>query len=110
MAIAALALLVALAGTGVAAVSALPRSSVGTAQLKNNAVISSKVRNHSLLRADFKPGQIPAGPAGLPDPQDRPGPQVPPVLQAQQEQPDLEPSGRSSGLMGESPRSPAASP
>jgi hypothetical protein len=32
---------------------------VGTAQLKANAVISSKVKNHSLLAADFKPGQLP---------------------------------------------------
>ena len=59
------ALLVALTGTGVAAVSQLvPRSSVGTAQLKSNAVVSSKVKNGSLLRADFKSGQVPAGPTG----------------------------------------------
>ena len=63
MAVAATALLVALTGTSVAAVSVIvPRSSVGTAQLKNNAVVSSKVQNNSLLRADFRAGQIPAGP------------------------------------------------
>ena len=65
MAVAATALLVALTGTSVAAVSVIvPRSSVGTAQLKNNAVVSSKVQNNSLLRADFRAGQIPAGPSG----------------------------------------------
>jgi hypothetical protein len=57
------ALFVALAGTGYAAVS-LPAHSVGTAQLKANAVTSSKVLNGSLLGADFKAGQLPAGPQG----------------------------------------------
>jgi hypothetical protein len=61
--VACLALLVGLAGTGYAAVQ-LPRNSVGTAQLKNNAVTSIKVRNHSLRLIDFKAGQVPAGPAG----------------------------------------------
>ena len=63
--LAAIALFVALSGTGVAAVSALaPANSVGTAQLRKNAVVSSKVKNGSLLRADFKAGQLPAGPQG----------------------------------------------
>jgi hypothetical protein len=63
--VACLALLVALGGTSIAAVSQLvPRNSVGTPQLKNNAVTSAKVKNRSLLRADFKAGQIPAGPTG----------------------------------------------
>jgi hypothetical protein len=57
------ALAVALGGTSYAAVS-LPRNSVGTPQLKANAVVSSKVKNGSLLRADFKAGQIPAGATG----------------------------------------------
>jgi hypothetical protein len=48
-----LALAVALGGTGYAA-TALPKNSVGTAQVKN----------HSLLRVDFKEGQIPIGPPG----------------------------------------------
>jgi len=61
--IACVALLLALGGVSWAA-TALPPNSVGTAQLKNNAVTSSKVKNHSLLRADFKSGQIPKGPAG----------------------------------------------
>ena len=37
---------------------------MGTPQLRNNAVTTAKVRNGSLLRADFKRNQIPAGPAG----------------------------------------------
>ena len=64
MVVATLALLFALTGTGIAAVAALPRNSVGTRQLRNNAVVSSKVRNHSLLARDFKRGQLPRGPAG----------------------------------------------
>jgi hypothetical protein len=59
-----LALAVALSGTAVAASVALAPNSVGTPQLKNNAVTSVKVANGSLLRADFKAGQVPAGPAG----------------------------------------------
>jgi hypothetical protein len=51
--IAVIALVVALGGTSYAAVT-LPRNSVGTAQLKNNAVNSLKVANGSLLKADFK--------------------------------------------------------
>jgi hypothetical protein len=62
--VACIALLVSLTGTAVATVSQLPRGSVGTPQLKNNAVNSKKVRNGSLLRADFKRGQLPAGPRG----------------------------------------------
>lgn len=61
--IAVIALVVALGGTSYAAVT-LPKNSVGTAQLKNNAVNSLKVANGSLLKADFKSGQIPPGPAG----------------------------------------------
>ena len=64
MVVASIALLVALAGTSVAAITALPLNSVGTAQLKCNAVVSSKVRNRSLLAADFAFGQLPRGPQG----------------------------------------------
>lgn len=42
----------------------LPKASVGTAQLKANAVTSVKVKNGSLLKADFKAGQLPAGAVG----------------------------------------------
>jgi hypothetical protein len=61
--IAMLALMVALGGTGYAALS-LPKNSVGTKQLKKNAVISSKVKNRSLKAVDFKKGQIPKGAQG----------------------------------------------
>ena len=44
----------------------LAKSSVGTAQLKKNAVTSVKVENGSLLAADFKAGQLPSGPKGDP--------------------------------------------
>jgi hypothetical protein len=66
------ALCVALTGTAYAAT--LPRNSVGTRQLKDNAVTwakikrnavtSSKVRNRSLLAKDFRAGQLPRGPKG----------------------------------------------
>jgi hypothetical protein len=76
--IACIALLVALGGTSVAAVSiVLPPNSVGTAQLKNNAVVSGKVQNGSLRRADFGPGQLPAGPAGPQGPAGPAGPAGP---------------------------------
>jgi hypothetical protein len=54
MVVAVLALLVALGGTSVAAVALAPANSVGTAAVINN----------SLLRQDFKAGQLPAGPPG----------------------------------------------
>ena len=65
---------VALGGTSYATVLNVPKNSVGTAQLKSsavtngklasNAVTSAKVRNSSLLKTDFAPGQIPPGPQG----------------------------------------------
>jgi hypothetical protein len=75
MMVACIALLVALGGTSVAAVSALPRNSVGSLQLKNSAVIgtkiatnavtSAKVKNGSLVTADFAPGQLGPGKLSL---------------------------------------------
>ena len=72
--VACLALLVALGGTSYATVLQVPRASVGTPQLKRNAVTPAKlapnavrtghVLNGSLLVADFKAGQIPQGPKG----------------------------------------------
>jgi hypothetical protein len=59
-----IALLVAMTGTGYAAIT-LPKNSVGTRQLKNNAVTTAKVKNGSLLSSDFKAGQLPAGARGL---------------------------------------------
>ena len=61
--IASFALMVALSGVGYAAV-VLPANSVGTRQLRNNSVVSSKVADHSLLLRDFAFGQIPRGPRG----------------------------------------------
>jgi hypothetical protein len=68
------ALAVALGGTGYAA-TLLPAGSVGTAQLKNGAVISSKVKDGSLRAADFAPGQLPAGAQGPQGPAGSAGPQ-----------------------------------
>jgi hypothetical protein len=70
MVVACLALAISLSGAAYAVSTALPRNSVGTAQLKNNAVNSAKVKNASLRAADLAPGQIPPGPAG---PQGPPG-------------------------------------
>jgi hypothetical protein len=67
MVLACLALFVALGGTSIAAVTALPRNSVGTAQVKN----------YSLLKVDFKRGQLPAGPAGPTGPAGPAGPAGP---------------------------------
>jgi hypothetical protein len=75
--VASLALLVSLTGTSVAAVQqVLPRNSVGAKHLKKNAITTKKIRNGTLLRADFKRGQLPrgvrgpAGPAGERGPSD----------------------------------------
>ena len=46
------------------AATVLPKNSVGPAQLKKNAVRGLKVKNGSLMAADFKAGQLPAGPKG----------------------------------------------
>ena len=74
MVVACAALLVALSGTGMAAATQLARNSVGTPQLKDSAVTNAKIKNNavnsakvaarSLLRSDFAPGQLPAGPVG----------------------------------------------
>jgi hypothetical protein len=52
----------------------LAKNSVGTKQLKKNAVTGAKVKNGSLLAADFKAGQLPSGPQG---PKGDPGSQGP---------------------------------
>jgi hypothetical protein len=61
--VAGIALMVALGGVGYAA-AVLPAGSVGTAQLKNGAVVSSKVKNRSLRAEDFAAGTLLRGPAG----------------------------------------------
>ncbi len=57
------ALFVALGATGYA-ISKIPAGSVGTKQIKKNAVTSAKVKNQSLAAKDFKAGQLPAGEPG----------------------------------------------
>ena len=58
-----IALSVALGGTSYAAI-VLPANSVGTRQIKKNAVTGAKVKNGSLRKADFGAGQLPAGATG----------------------------------------------
>lgn len=62
---------------GEAAMKSVGRNSVGTIHLRNNAVTSIKVRNGSLLRADFRAGQLPAGPQGPAGPTGPAGPAGP---------------------------------
>ena len=61
--IALLALFIALGGTSYA-VTALPKNSVGTQQLKKNAVTGVKVKNGSLSSADFAAGTLLKGDTG----------------------------------------------
>jgi hypothetical protein len=58
-------------GGGAYAIS-VPRNSVGTTQLKANAVTAAKVKNRSLLASDFKRGQLRLGTAARADDQDPP--------------------------------------
>ena len=58
-----LALFIALGGTSYA-VTALPKNSVGTQQLKKNAVTGVKVKNGSLSSADFAAGTLLKGDTG----------------------------------------------
>ena len=89
-----LALGIALGGTGSAAVLNVPEGSVTTAKIQNgavttaklkndavtadkvaaNAVTSGQVKNGTLLKEDFKSGQLPAGPPGPAGPRGLPGP------------------------------------
>ena len=74
MVVACVALGVVLGGTSYATVLNVPDNSVTTAKIRNDAVTApkiktgavtaSEVKNGSLLRADFSPGQLPAGPSG----------------------------------------------
>ena len=68
-----LALLVSLGGVGYAA-TALPKNSIGAAQIKTGAVGSAEVKDKSLLSQDFKPGQLTQGAAGPQGAQGAPGP------------------------------------
>lgn len=72
--VACIALGVALGGTSYATVLNVPKSSVGTPELKRNAVKAAKIAPNavrtahvldgSLLAADFRAGQLPQGPKG----------------------------------------------
>jgi hypothetical protein len=70
LAVACIALAVALGGTSYAAV-VLPAGSVGTKQLRDNAVVGGKVKDGTLRARDFRAGELSAGapgPAGLAGP------------------------------------------
>jgi hypothetical protein len=69
-----MALVFAMGGTGYA-IASLPRNSVGASQLKKDAVVSSKVKDGSLKRIDFKSGQLPRGSQGPQGPQGAKGDQ-----------------------------------
>lgn len=73
MVVACIALIVALGGTSYAAIK-LPANSVGTKQLKKNAVTGAKVKNGSLAAGDFKASSLPRGPQGPQGPQGVQGP------------------------------------
>ena len=73
MAVALLALGVALGGTSYAAIK-LPKNSVGSKQIKANAVTGVKVRDASLFANDFAPGQLPRGAVGPAGPRGAQGP------------------------------------
>ena len=74
MVVACLALLVALGGTGIAAVNAVAPNSVGTIQLQNGSVTSAKVQDFTLRNVDFRPGTLLRGPRGARGAAGAPGP------------------------------------
>jgi hypothetical protein len=74
MVVALLALFIAMAGTGYAAVK-LPANSVGTKQIKANAIVSSKIKDGSLTAKDFVAGLAVKGAEGPPGLQGLQGPQ-----------------------------------
>ena len=109
-AIAYLALWLTLGGGSAYAATQLDANSVGTMQLKPDAVVSSRVKDHSLLARDFKEGQLPSltqgatGPRGAAGAQGAVGPAGPVGKQGAEG-----PAGRP-GTPGEvGPRGPAGS-
>jgi hypothetical protein len=52
----------------------LKNDAVTIDKLAANSVVSGNVKNGTLLKEDFKSGQLPAGPAGPAGPQGPPGP------------------------------------
>ena len=75
------ALMVALGGTSYA-IAQLPANSVGSKQLKKNAVTAAKVKDRSLVAKDFKPASCRAVTRASPERGGPPVPSVRPVLQA----------------------------
>jgi hypothetical protein len=66
-----MALVFAMGGTGYALT--IPKNSVGSKQLRKNAVTGVKVKNRSLRASDFARGQLPSGRAGAPGAAGGPG-------------------------------------
>lgn len=58
--VATLALVVAVGGTTAYAATALPKNSVGTAQLKTNAVVSGKIKSNAITTGKIKNGAVTA--------------------------------------------------
>jgi len=96
--VACLALAVSLGGTGYAAV-VLPANSVGTKQLQNGAVVGAKVKRHSLVASNFKPGAVPAGPPGAQGLAGPAGPAGPKGDSATKLFANVKPGNSSSGLV-----------
>ncbi len=71
-----IALFIALGGTGYAA-GVLPPGSVGTLQLKDDAVTGAKVKGGTLKASDFARGALKAGPRGAQGPRGADGPAGP---------------------------------
>jgi hypothetical protein len=68
-----LAVFLVLGGATALAATQLPKNSVGPKQITKNAINSAKVKDHSLMAKDFKNGQLPAGPQGMPGATGKPG-------------------------------------
>jgi hypothetical protein len=79
MVVAVIALIVAMSGTGYAALTITGKNvrngSLTGADVRNNTLASIDVKNGNLLAKDFKAGQLPAGPQGAQGPQGPQGPQ-----------------------------------
>jgi hypothetical protein len=72
------ALVLALSSGAYAATTTLPRNSVGTPQLKSDAVTGAKVLDGSLRRKDLALGSLPSPEPGAPGPSGPAGPSGPP--------------------------------